>query len=77
MGTININGRTYFGDCIIVTGNKVVIDGKEVKEESKITSISIEGNIDTLSVDACEKVSVTGNVDRLKTMSGDIYKSRE
>ena len=72
MGSININGKIYSGDIIIVSGNKVVIDGKEIKEESKVMNITIDGNIDTLSVDACEKISVTGSVENLKTMSGDV-----
>ena len=70
---ITINGRAYQGNSVSVRGNQVIIDGvkQDMPEEKNIT-ISIEGNVNTLSVDSCDKVRVTGSVGTLKTMSGDV-----
>lgn len=72
MASININNNSYVGRSIVITGNKVIIDGKDVTPDSKSIEIKVEGNINELKVDACEKVSVTGNVEKLSTQSGDV-----
>jgi len=72
MSTITINGNTYSGNSIVVTNGKVIINGKDVTPEGKEINITVEGNIDELKVDACNKVSVTGSVKSIITKSGDI-----
>lgn len=72
MASININNNSYVGRSIVITGNKVIIDGKDVTPDSKSIEIKVEGNINELKVDACDKVSVTGNVEMLSTQSGDV-----
>ena len=72
MNTISINDNKYSGNNIIVTNGKVIINGKDVTPESKEININVEGNIDELKVDACNKVFVNGNIDNLKIQSGDV-----
>jgi hypothetical protein len=72
MGTIRINNNSYVGNSITITNGKVIIDGKDVTPESKNITISVEGNVDNLNVDACDKVTVSGNATKVKTMSGDV-----
>lgn len=73
MSQIVINGKSYVGQSISINNGKIVIDGKiHVNEESKTINIYIEGNVDTLKVDSCEKVMVNGFVNSLSTMSGDV-----
>lgn len=73
MSQIIINGKVYSGNSVSISRNKIIIDGKvSVEEESKTINIYIEGNVDQLSVDACEKVMVNGFVNSLSTMSGDV-----
>ena len=72
MSTITINGNTYSGNSIVVTNGKVVINGKDVTPDSKEINISVEGNIEELKVDACNKVEITGDVSNVKTQSGDV-----
>lgn len=69
---ININGKTFFGKSISINNNKIIIDGKDVTPDSKEISIKVEGNIEKLSVDACNQVTVTGDVGKINTMSGDV-----
>jgi len=69
---IIINNKTYSGNNIIVSNNKVIINGEDVTPDSKKIDIKVEGNIDKLNVDACNTVEVIGNVTDLKTQSGDV-----
>jgi hypothetical protein len=73
MNTIIINGNTYSGNSVVVTNGKVLINGKDVTPDSKEININVQGNIGELKVDACNKVSVTGNANNVLTKSGDIY----
>ena len=72
MGSININGRNYSGRSVIITNNRVIIDGKDVTEESKIITVTILGDIESFSADVCESVKIIGNVGSVKTVSGDV-----
>ena len=72
MSTITINGNTYSGNNIVVINGKVIVNGKDVTPDSKEINISVQGNIDELKVDACNKVSVEGSVKFISTKSGDV-----
>ena len=72
MSNIKINGVSYVGDSLVVKNNKIFIDGKEHEIDSKTINISVTGNIDSISADSCQKISVKGDVNTLKTMSGDV-----
>lgn len=67
-----INGIRYEGRSISVSGNKVVIDGKDVTPDSKKINILVEGNLEKINVDYCEKIVVGGNVKEITTGSGDV-----
>ena len=73
MNSINVNGVSYsgHGNVSIING-KVMIDGKDVTPDAKEIIVSIEGNVDVLKVDACNKVSITGNAGSVATQSGDV-----
>lgn len=62
-----VNGKTY------VNGKEVNLDELANKEGSgNVYNIYIEGDIDKLEVDHCEKVVVTGNVRKVHTQCGSI-----
>jgi hypothetical protein len=71
--SIQINGVTITGNqSIKVSGNKVIVDGKDITPDAKVISITVSGNIETLSADTVEKIEVTGSCGSVKTMSGDV-----
>lgn len=72
MGTITINGKTYSGNNINVINGKVIIDGVEQTPEGKQILIAVKGNVNTITVDSCEKIAVQGDIGNVKTMSGDV-----
>jgi cytoskeletal protein CcmA (bactofilin family) len=77
MNTVIINGKTYSGGrSISVINNRVFIDGKEVTDDSiseqKEINITVNGNVDSLKVDACNQVQVTGDCQRVETASGSV-----
>lgn len=71
---VTINGKTYSGNNLRINGNKVYIDGNEVTptDETKDIKIEVHGNVDSLDVTACNTITVTGTVNRVATMSGDV-----
>lgn len=72
--TITINGKTVSGSFknVKIRGNKVIVDGVDVTPETKDIKISISGNVDSLSVDACNSITITGDSGSVKTMSGNV-----
>lgn len=70
---IIINGKTISGKNISVSGNKVIVDGKEVSdlEEQKVINIEVTGDIQTLQ-SGNGSVSVKGDVGSIETVNGDI-----
>jgi hypothetical protein len=72
---IRINNNDYVGRSISISGNKIIIDGKDVTldhKDSKVITISVTGDLDNLDVDYCDKIEITGNVSKARTGSGDI-----
>jgi len=69
---ININGKSFVGRNIVMSGNKIIIDGVDVTPDSKNIEITVNGNLDSLKVDMCDKITVNGNVNELSTTSGDV-----
>ena len=73
MSTITINGVTYQGgNSIVAIGNKVLIDGKDVTPDAKVININVDGNVDELTVDYCQKIVINGNANNVRTSSGDV-----
>ncbi len=73
MALINVNNKDYSGNNINISNGKVFIDGKNVTPEEKDIRIAINGNVTYLQVDSCETVDVKGNIDKLRTGSGEVY----
>ena len=67
MGTIRINGNNFSGDSICITNGNVVVNGKTVMSEIKVSTlhIKVEGDIKSLKCDGSVEVNgnVLGNVD--------------
>ena len=72
MATMNINNNSYAGRNITIINGKVTIDGKDVTPDSKTITIDIVGDVDNISVDSCQTIKVQGDVNSLRTTSGDI-----
>lgn len=73
MNTISINGVTITGrGNISIVNGKVLVDGKDVTPDSKQISIVVNGNIEYIDADCCEKIEVTGDVNDIQTQSGDV-----
>ena len=67
-----INGVRYEGNSVVISNGKITVNDKDVTPEAKHITITIHGAVEKLSVDACQKVTVLGDVNRLETMSGDV-----
>lgn len=74
MNSIVINGvRISGGRNITVIDGRVIVDGKDVTPESnKEINISVEGKVDLIKVDHCQKVYVAGDVGSITTQSGAV-----
>lgn len=73
MNTVIINGTTITaGRNITISGNRVIVDGKDVTPDAKDIRIEVNGNVESISVDACNIINVTGSVGDLSTQSGDV-----
>ncbi len=71
--SVTIDGRTFTGRSISITGDKVVIDG--VEQEGTLVgpvNITVNGNAESVETTS-GKVEVTGSAGRVKTMSGDVH----
>lgn len=69
---VNINGKSYAGRSVTVINGKVVIDGVDVTPDAKHIDIIVDGDIDKLNVDMCDKLMVKGNVNTLASTSADV-----
>jgi len=69
---ITINNRTYGGKSITIINGKVIVDGKDVTPDSKEITISVDGNLDNLEVDYANTISIKGDVNKVRSGSGDI-----
>lgn len=71
MGII-INGKRFVGKNVSIKNGEIVVDGVNVTPNEKTINIEVAGNIETLKVDSCDKIIVTGDVTNLQNGSGDI-----
>ncbi len=62
MGTIVVNGKTYYGKSVSVINDQVYIDGKLASEEkyTGIVEVKITGDVSLVKSDA--PVTIEGNV---------------
>lgn len=69
---ITVNNSNYGGKSITIINGKVFIDGKDVTPDGKEITISVQGNIDSLEVDAASSIQVHGDVNKLRSGSADV-----
>ena len=69
---IVVNNKNYIGRSITINGGKVIVDGVDITPDSKEIEISVQGNIDSLSVDYCKEIRIEGDVNTLNNGSGDV-----
>jgi len=70
--SVTIDGRTFSGRSISITGDKVIVDG--VEQLGTLVgpiSVVVNGNADSIETTS-GKVQVEGSAGRVKTMSGDV-----
>jgi len=67
-----INNKSYIGKSISINNNKIIVDGIDVTPESKEINIQVNGNIENLSVDYCNQINVVGDVENIKSTSGNV-----
>lgn len=72
MATIRVNSTVVNGSTLVITNGKIIVDGKSVEMDDKNITINVVGNLDSLEVDVCDKLSITGDVGSVKTISGDV-----
>ncbi len=75
MNSITINGKTIVlsgGSSVQILNGNVIVNGQNVTPEGKDIRIEIHGNVERLDVDACNQVTVSGSVQKLSTVSGDV-----
>jgi len=71
---IIINGKKYTGNNLSISNNEVFIDGKRMEddEDSKSITIQVEGNIETITADYCDSMSITGTCGNVTSKNGNI-----
>lgn len=69
---IIVNGKRYEGNSIVMNNGRVVIDGNDMTPDAKEINITIEGNLETLEVDYVKKIVIGGDVNSVRTSSGDV-----
>jgi DUF4097 and DUF4098 domain-containing protein YvlB len=67
-----ITNSNNVNSSISIVNGKIFIDGKDHTPDSKNITIQINGDVEYINVDVCDKVTVTGNVSAIKTTSGNI-----
>lgn len=72
MANITINKTTYTGSNVSIVNGKVYIDGKDVTPDGKEINISVEGNLDKLEVEHCNRIDIKGAVKDIRSASGDV-----
>jgi len=79
MGTVvvNVNGNRSIaasGNNIVFANGKVFVDGREItpEGEGKEINVTVEGDITSLNVNACNEMHITGNVGSVKTVNGNV-----
>lgn len=73
MSTISVNGVTYSGGrSVTITNGRVVVDGKDLTPDAKDIRIEVSGNVENITADACNSITVNGSVGEVSTQSGDV-----
>lgn len=71
-GSVNIDGRTFSGRSITISGNKVMVDG--VEQDGELVgniNVAIVGGVQSFELGAGQ-VEIQGAVGSVNTMSGSV-----
>ena len=70
---IRINGIDIVdGKNLTIVNGKIQIDGEDVTPDDKIITIEIHGDVETVRVDSCTTVDISGTVGTVSVSNGDI-----
>jgi hypothetical protein len=72
---VTIGNKVFTGNNVTISDNRIIIDGKDVTNQlpdQKEYHIQIDGNIEKLECEVCQKITVNGTVKNIKTLSGDV-----
>ena len=70
---VTVNGKTYKGNNVSISNNKVYIDGKlENQEDEKVINVVVNGNINTLTIDYCDNLEMVGDCGIVASKNGDV-----
>jgi len=70
---IIINGKSYNGRNINISGGKVLIDGKDVDFGDTLqVNIVVEGDLNELQVDQVDTLQIKGNCGQVETTNGSV-----
>lgn len=72
MNTIIINGKNFTGKSVVISNQRITIDGENCTPDAKEIHIEVKGDLHQLIADACESISVSGVAGSVTTMSGDV-----
>lgn len=71
--SITINNSTFSGKNVSIINGVITIDGNvQTMPDEKIITISVVGNLESLSVGSCKELVVTGDAHRVDTQSGSV-----
>lgn len=75
MGTMQVNGRTFHGNNISMVGGRIIVDGKDVTDQtgvdmSTVLEIKVQGDVKNVSSD--QSITITGNVTESVTAQGSV-----
>lgn len=72
--TITINGTTITtdGGNISISNGRITVGGKDVTPDAKTITITVQGDVDRIEADACDRISVSGGVNSVETESGNV-----
>lgn len=74
---ITINGKTYQGNSVQITGDKIIIDGKEVNEDSKKIDVVFNYPLENFEIENCNTVTINGDCTTVTSKMGTLkYKEK-
>lgn len=71
-GRINIDGREFVGNSVIIDGDTVIVDG--VRQDGKLVgpiTVAVHGDAERIEMGG-GKVTISGSAGSVKTASGDV-----
>lgn len=70
---IKINNKIFsLGKNISISNGVVYVDGKKIEQNEKKINIVVNGSINKIEADCCEKIEVKGNCEKVVSTNGDV-----